>query len=79
MQITTSSSKFTEQIAIDIVGPLLITNNQNRFILTIQNDLTKFIQSYTMPNHETTNIPHHNLYSQITYYRIKQLNLNQKF
>lgn len=43
MIITTTSRKFCEQVAIDIVGPLPITKNGNRFILTIQDDLTKFI------------------------------------
>lgn len=51
MLITTTSKRFCEQIAMDIVGPLPITSNQNRFILTLQDDLTKFVQAFAMPEH----------------------------
>lgn len=51
MLITTTSSKFCDQIAMDIVGPLPETQNGNRFILTLQDDLTKFIQAYALPEH----------------------------
>lgn len=51
MMITTTSKKFCEQTAMDIVGPLPVTKNNNRFILTLQDDLTKFIQAFAMPEH----------------------------
>ncbi len=52
MIITTTSSRPFQRISIDIVGPLNITENGNRFLLTIQDDLTKFLQIHAIPNHE---------------------------
>lgn len=46
MEITTTSSKFGEQVAMDIVGPLPETQNGNRFIFKLQDDLTKLIDAY---------------------------------
>lgn len=51
MVITTTAKSFNEQIAMDIMGPYPETNSGNRFILTIQDDLTKYIQAYPMTNH----------------------------
>lgn len=56
MLITTTSNKFCEQIALDVVGPLPQTVTGNRFILTLQDDLTKFIQAYALPNHEAATV-----------------------
>jgi hypothetical protein len=56
MQITTTSSKPFERIALDIVGPLNLTENGNRFVLTLQDDLTKYSQAYAIPNHEAETI-----------------------
>ncbi|XP_045479182.1 uncharacterized protein LOC123684075 [Harmonia axyridis] len=56
MIITTTSTKFCEQIALDIVGPLPNTKNNNRFILTIQDDLTKFIQAYSLNTHDAKTV-----------------------
>lgn len=51
MVITTTARTFCEQLAMDIVGPLPETNNGNRFILTLQDDLTKYLQAYALPEH----------------------------
>lgn len=59
MIITTTSFKFCEQIALDIVGPLPITKSNNRFILTIQDDLTKFIQAYALNIHDAQTVAIH--------------------
>lgn len=48
IQITTTSVAHFERLAIDIIGPLPLTENNNKFILTMQDDLTKF--SYAIPN-----------------------------
>lgn len=64
MQITTTASKFCEQIAIDFVGPLPETRNGNRFILTLQDDLTKFIQAFAMETHDAQNTAIH------TYFKV---------
>lgn len=56
MEITTTSSNPLEKIFLDIVGPLPLTESGNKFILTLQDDLTKFSQAYAIPNHETKTI-----------------------
>ncbi|ERL95277.1 hypothetical protein D910_12543 [Dendroctonus ponderosae] len=47
MEITTTSERPFQRLALDIVGPLPITESGNRFILTMQDDLTKY--SYAIP------------------------------
>lgn len=59
MEITTTSSKFCEQVAMDIVGPLPETPNGNRFILTLQDDLTKLIDAYALPTHDAQTVAIH--------------------
>ena len=56
MEITSSSSKPFEKIFLDIVGPLPLTISGNKYILTLQDDLTKFSQAYPIPNHEALTI-----------------------
>lgn len=56
MQITTASEKPFERISLDIVSPLPLTTAGNKFILTLQDDLTKFSQAYAIPNHEAVTI-----------------------
>lgn len=41
---------------ITLVGPLPLTGNGNRYILTLQDDLTKFTQTCPIPNHESQKI-----------------------
>ena len=43
MEITTTARRPFEQCAIDIVGPTTETNKGNQYILTFQDDLTKFV------------------------------------
>lgn len=59
MEITTTSTKFCERIAMDIVGPLPETLSGNRFILTLQDDLTKLIDAYAMPTHDAQTVAIH--------------------
>lgn len=56
MEITTTSTKPFERIALDIVGPLPLTEDGNKYILTLQDDLTKFTQAYAVHNHEAETI-----------------------
>lgn len=56
MQITTTSEKPFEKLALDVVGPLPITESGNRFILTAQDDLTKYSLANAIPNHESLTI-----------------------
>lgn len=41
--ITISSSYFTEKIATDFVGPLPETRNSNKYIVTLLDDLSKYL------------------------------------
>lgn len=56
MEITSTAEKPFDKLAIDIVGPLPITENGNRFILTAQDDLTKFSLAEPIENHESITI-----------------------
>ena len=51
LEITTTSKSSFEKIFLDIVGPLYDTECENRFILTLQDDLTKYSQAYPLKNH----------------------------
>lgn len=55
-EITSTSSKPFEKLAIDIVGPLPLTLNGNRFLLTMQDDLTKYSYATPIVNHESQTI-----------------------
>lgn len=56
MEITTTSERPFQRLAIDIVGPLPITLTGNRFILTMQDDLTKFSYAQALENHEAITV-----------------------
>lgn len=56
MTITTTSKKPFEKIFMDIVGPIIPSLLNNRYILTIQDDLTKFSLAIALPNQETNTI-----------------------
>lgn len=53
MEITSTSELFER--AIDIFGALPIPENGNRFIMTAQNNLTKFSFAAPMPNYKRIN------------------------
>lgn len=56
MEITTTSDLPFDKLAIDIVGPLPLTESGNRFILTAQDDLTRYCFAYALPNHESLTV-----------------------
>jgi len=45
-----------EKCALDIVEPLNITTSGNKYLLTFQNDLTKFSKVIPIPNQEATTV-----------------------
>ena len=55
MIITTSSRPF-EKVFLDIVGPLVTTLSGNTYILTIQDDLTKYSLGVPLPNHQANTV-----------------------
>lgn len=56
MELTTTSTVPLEKVFLDIVGPLPLTESGNKYILTLQDDLTKYSQAYALPNHEALTI-----------------------
>jgi len=48
--ITETSSKPFEKCALDVVGPLTVTTLGNKYLLTFQDDLTKFNKAIPLPN-----------------------------
>lgn len=53
MQITTTAKTAFEKIYLDIVGPIQRDNHENAYILTIQCELSKFIEAYPLKSKET--------------------------
>jgi len=54
--ITDTLSKLFEKCALDIVGPLTITTQGNKYLLTFQDSLTKFNKVIPIPNQEANMI-----------------------
>lgn len=53
MKITTTAKKPFQKIFLDIVGPLPLSHYGNKYILTMQDDLSKFITLVPLPNQES--------------------------
>jgi len=56
MVITTTASSPFEKVYLDIVGPLNVTDNSNKYILTFQDDLTKQSIAIPVPDQETNTV-----------------------
>ena len=56
MEITTTTSQPFERCALDIVGPTGVTNKGNRYILTMQDDLTKFVVAIPIPTQDAETV-----------------------
>lgn len=56
MVITTTAKKPFEKVFLDVVGPLDTSQKGNRFILTMQDDLTKFSLAVPLPDHTANTI-----------------------
>lgn len=54
--ITTTAKRPFEKVFLDIVGPLPITDSHNKYILTFEDDLTKFCEAIAIPNQEASTI-----------------------
>jgi transposase InsO family protein len=56
MEITTTASRPFERCALDIVGPTDVTNKGNKYILTFQDDLTKFVVAIPIPTQDAETV-----------------------
>lgn len=56
MEIITTTDQPFEKLALDVVGPFPLTEAGNKFILIMQDDLTKFSFAEAILNHEALNI-----------------------
>ncbi|KAL4154100.1 hypothetical protein QTP88_001933 [Uroleucon formosanum] len=56
MLITLTISEPFEKIFLDIVGPIVTTLSGNTYILTLQDDLTKYLMGIALPNHQANTI-----------------------
>ena len=56
MEITTTARRPFERCALDIVGLTGVTNKGNRYILTFQDDLTKFMAAIPIPTQDAETI-----------------------
>jgi transposase InsO family protein len=56
MQITTTAHRPMERLALDIVGPLPETQKGNKYLLTYQDDLTKYVGAIPIPNQEAETV-----------------------
>lgn len=56
MKITTTSKVPFEKVSLDIVGPIPVSESGNNYILTFQDDLTKFILAIPIENQEAATI-----------------------
>ena len=56
MAITTTSSYPFEKVFLDIVGPLSQTENFNKYLLTLQDDLSKFSIAIPIPDQEAQTV-----------------------
>jgi len=54
--ITDTPTRSFEKCALDILGPLTVTTNGNRYLLTFQDSLTKFSKAIPIPNQEANTI-----------------------
>lgn len=56
MVIVSTAKHSFEKIAIDLVGPLPVTDRYNRYVLTVQDSLTKWIMAIPLPNQESDTV-----------------------
>jgi Integrase core domain. len=56
MEITTTARKHFERYALDIVAQTTVTNKGNRYILTSQDDLAKFVVAEPIPTQEAETV-----------------------
>jgi len=56
LAITDTPTRPFEKCALDIVGPLTVTTNGNKYVLTFQDSLTKFSKAIPLANQEAATV-----------------------
>lgn len=56
LTITTTATSAFEKIHLDIYGPLPVTDNDYKYILTLQCDLSKYVEAYCIENKEAQTV-----------------------
>jgi len=56
LAITDTPTRPFEKCALDIVGPLTVTTNGNKYVLTFQDNLTKFSKAIPLANQEAATV-----------------------
>ena len=78
MEITTAASRPFERCALNIVGPTGVTNKGNRYILTFQDDLTKFMATISIPTQDAETIAREFVQNIVLKYGIPEVMLNDQ-
>lgn len=56
MVITSQSTEPFERVSIDLVSYSEVSNNNNKYVLTLQDELTRFVQAYAIPDKEAVTV-----------------------
>lgn len=56
MKVTTTAMTAFQKVMLDLVGPLENDEDNNRYILTLQCELSKFVECYPLPNKEAKTV-----------------------
>lgn len=56
MIITSQSTEPFERVSMDLVSYSDISDNNNKYVLTLQDDLTRFVQAYPIPDKEALTV-----------------------
>jgi hypothetical protein len=59
LQLTTTPNTILQKMDIDVVGPINISSNQNRYILTMQDKLTKYLIAVPMRDQSAETVTRH--------------------
>lgn len=62
MIITSQSTEPFERVSMDLVSYSDISDNNNKYVLTLQDDLTRFVQAYPIPDKEAVTVAKELLY-----------------
>jgi hypothetical protein len=56
MVITSQSTEPFERVSMDLISYSDISDNNNKYVLTLQDELTKYVQAYAIPDKETITV-----------------------